>query len=104
MIPYDFTGIWKSRYFLSEIVAHITQKKEVISGRAIVRDMLFGGENVYHFQGMAHGLDITARHHSGKTFQGKIIGKNLAQGILTTQNGFKANLKAKRVSLTPKAG
>lgn len=103
MKTFDFTGTWRSNYFLSEIVAHITQGNGVISGRAIVRDTLFGGKDIYHFQGAAHGLDITAHHHSGRTFKGKMVGDNLIQGILTTQNGFRAKIKAKRISLTPEA-
>ncbi|WP_319543128.1 hypothetical protein [uncultured Pseudodesulfovibrio sp.] len=104
MASYDFTGTWKSSYFLSEIVAYITQEGDNISGHAIVKDVLFGKKNVYHFNGTASGLIISAHHHSGRTFEGKAVGKHLALGILTTRRGFQAKLKAKRVSLTPKAG
>lgn len=81
---YDCTGTWDAEHMFSEIEIHVTQTGDRIEGVAYVYG-IFGGVDTYHFQGRVFPDGrIEASHHSGHTFEGRMISENQGEGVLTT--------------------
>lgn len=100
MRAYDITGVWKSSYFLADIVGQVRQRKNAISGYVEVRQP-FSKVDIYHFEGSVNGDKVKAAHHKGSTFEGRIVSADAIVGVVTTVKGSKLHLSAKRVSQCP---
>jgi len=98
---FDFTGVWRSSYFLVNIIVHVRQQEQKVFGHAEIIS-LFGSKNIYHFTGEVERENVCASHHSGHSFTGKATAPNKAQGVLSLRNGGTLGLRAKRISFQPK--
>nr|WP_321258508.1 hypothetical protein [uncultured Pseudodesulfovibrio sp.] len=100
MKNFDFTGIWRTRYLIADIIIHVEQKGRKVAGHAEVIGFM-GSKDIYHFLGEVDGVNVNASHYKGRSFIGKALGRNFAAGILTTMSGSRLSLKVKRVSMKP---
>ena len=65
--------------------------------RGVVLLRIYNGDvDVYHVEGTVRNGRITARHHSGHTFEGKYDSSDRASGTITLKSGRRISLKAKR--------
>ncbi|MES9996740.1 hypothetical protein [Desulfovibrio aminophilus] len=95
--PFDFSGIWRSRYFLADIVARVSQAGDQVWGVVEVISPL-GGKDFYHVRGQVQGQAVTAWHYNGRTFQGRATAMDKAEGVLTVKSGDRLNIRAVRQS------
>lgn len=95
--PFDFSGVWRTRYFLASITARISQAGNRVWGVVEVAGPL-GGKDLYHVQGQVQGRAVTAWHYNGRTFQGRATDQNKAEGVLTIKSGDTLNIRAVRES------
>lgn len=95
--PFDFSGIWRTSYFLADIVARVSQEGNRVWGVVEVIGPL-GGKDIYHVKGRVHGFRVTAWHSNGRTFNGRAVAQDKAEGILTIKSGDRLSLKAARVA------
>lgn len=89
-------GSWESLFGLSSIKIIVKQRSWRIFGVATVTSFL--SKDQYHFEGAVNGDVVTAVHHSGKRFYGKILSPELIEGVLTLKSGKRLKLSAKRVA------
>nr|WP_287410380.1 hypothetical protein [Pseudodesulfovibrio sp.] len=101
MNSYNITGVWKGRYFIADLIAHIEQTNSRISGHAEIHQP-FGKVDIYHFSGTVRGNRVIAAHHKGSTFEGLVMNQDAIAGIVTTYKGNKLHISAKRVSMIPR--
>ncbi len=97
MKDFDFSGIWRSSYLLTGILARVSQDGDRVWGVVEVTGLL-GGKDVYHVTGRVKGPRVVAWHHNGRLFRGWATSLENVEGVLTTRAGDKLNIKAVRVS------
>ncbi len=65
--------------------------------RGVVLLRIYNGDvDVYHVEGTVRNGRITARHHSGHTFEGTYDSPDRVSGTITLKSGRRISLKAKR--------
>lgn len=101
MLAADIRGLWKGRYLLADLVAHIEQADRKILG-VVELHQPFSKTILYHFTGQVTGNRIQASHHSGKSFDGHVEADTIT-GTITTEKGTQLRVSAKRVSNSPQA-
>jgi hypothetical protein len=101
--PFDFSGTWRSSYFLTRIVAKVSQSGNRVWGVVEVTGPL-GGTDLYHVNGRVKGMQVVAWHYNGRQFRGRATGEEKAEGVLTTKAGDRLNLKAVRVEHSQAGG
>ncbi len=97
---HNLTGQWESTHLGVRVEAAVEDDGQAIEAVAVVRG-LFGQTTVYHFSGRWRGGWFVARHHSGHVFVGRLLTPNRVTGTLTTRQGERLELEARRVRVEP---
>ncbi|WP_415518082.1 MAG: hypothetical protein ACEB74_10125 [Desulfovibrio aminophilus] len=95
--PFDFSGVWRTRYFLADITARVSQAGDRVWGVVEVVGPL-GGKDLYHVRGRVSGPQVVAWHHNGRQFRGRATALDKAEGVLTVKSGDTLNIRAVRQS------
>lgn len=91
----NLAGRWISSVMGANITVDVRQQGQRLRGVAKVRKP-FGGTDKYTFTGRVKGNHVVARHHSGHTFEGALVGRGQVRGLLRTKNGHRINVSAVR--------
>lgn len=82
----NLSGNWHASAMGASVDATLHQKGENVDGVAYVRAP--GGKKAtYHFKGVVSGATISAAHHSGHRFSGKVMNYDKINGVITTRGG-----------------
>lgn len=91
----DMAGKWVARAWGGRMSATVKQKGNAFEGVAIIYKP-FGGKGTYVFTGTINGNKVVGRHPNGHWFKGTIISANKVTGVLTTRDGYKLRVTARR--------
>jgi hypothetical protein len=69
-----------------KVKAKINQKGKRLNGVVHIYNWL-GKRNTYHFKGFVENGNITAAHHQGHTFRGRVTSQGTIIGVLRTRKG-----------------